>query len=257
MSGSLVVELCYDDRPVVDYAGLLGEVRRVHPDAELASTRAGSPFLIGFRSLVHRFSDGAACLIVSVLKPDGGSDTRSPRDLSQTWTWPEAATTLARTAHTLLIADVMGWLYAPKPRVAAFRAVVNALIAQTQPIGTWWPVSNRAVPPQAATEAPLGGLVNVRLFNDANRPGYLFMDTVGLHALGLPDAQIHFHDLEERRVAGLLFDLAEYIFDGAEIKSGHTVPGIHAGQRWAVSRQAARLDPERLVLDLNPNDGHA
>jgi hypothetical protein len=164
---------------------------------------------------------------------------------------------LAGTTHTLVVLDLMGQVHAPGPRAAAFRSVVNAIIAQTQPIGTWWPVSTLALPPQAATASPLGGLVNVRLFNDADSPGHLLMDTVGMHALGLPDAQIYLHDLPEGRVAAVLFDLAEYVFGGAEIHPGHTVQGVHADQRWRVSHQPAKVDPERLVLELDPDPASA
>jgi len=38
-------------------------------------------------------------------------------------------------------------------------------------------------------------------------PGHVLMDTIGPHALVLPDAQVHFHGLDEGRVAGPLPDL--------------------------------------------------
>jgi hypothetical protein len=252
-----VVELWYDHEPALNRAGLLAEVRRSHADAEPTSGNVTSPFQIAFPSLVHQFSDGATCLVVSVSGPDVRNDAGPLHDLTQTWSWPEAAPTLARTTYTLMVADPMGRLHAPGPRAAAFRAVVNAIIAQTRPIGTWWPASTLALPPQAATTPPLGGLVNVRLFNNAGRPGHLLMDTVGMHALGLPDAQIYFHDLSEGRVAALLFDLAKYVFSGANIHPGHTVQGVHADQRWRVSYQPAKVDPERLVLELDPGPASA
>jgi hypothetical protein len=203
-------------------------------------------------SLTHQFSDAAACLVVSAVGPAIREHPETPHDLSQTWTWPNAEQVLADTTHTLLVTDLMGRVHAPGPRVAAFRAVAKAIMTQTKPVGTWWPVSARALPPEQATEEPLGGLVNVRLFNDANRPGLLFMDTIGMHALGLPDVQIHFHGLDEGRVAGLLFELAEHVFNGADIRAGHTVQGLQPDQRRRVSHQQANVDPERLVLDLDP-----
>ena len=150
----------------------------------------------------------------------------------------------------------MGWVHPPGRRVRAFRAVLDAMIAQTRPIGTWWPASQVALPPPAAVASPLAGLVNVRLFKDADRPGNLLMDTLGLHTLGLPDVQVHFHDLIAGRVAGLLFGLADYILGGAEIEPGHTVEGPETDQRWRVSHRSAMVGPDRLVLSLDPGPGN-
>lgn len=248
----LVVELWYDREPFLDHARLLDDVRRWHGDAETTSTSASSPLVIAFPSVTQQFADGVGCLVIGVAEPTVRERPGRPRDLTQTWMWPEAEQVLAGTTHTVVVADVIGHVHAPVPRVAAFRAVVNAIMAQTDPVGTWWPMTVCALPPQLATAQRLGGLVNVRLFNDADRPGHLLMDTVGMHTLGLPDVQIHFHDLPEGRVAGLLFALADSIFSGADIRAGHTVQGLLPDQRWRVSHQQARVEPDRLVLDLDP-----
>jgi hypothetical protein len=83
------------------------------------------------------------------------------------------------------------------------------------------------------------------------------MDTLELHSLGLPDAQVYFNfnDLEVGRLASLLFDLAAYIFNGVEIQAGHTVQGITVDQRWRASPQTAWAKPDRLVINLDA--GHA
>lgn len=151
----LVVELWYDHQPVLDHVGLGEDVCRSYPDAESVSTNGKSPFLIGFPSLVHEFSDGVACLVVSVSGPGVRNDAGPPRDLTQTWSWPQAPSTWAGTTHTVLVADVMGRLWDCQTRRSTF---VTCLRAR-------WP---------------------------------------------------------------------------------------HADQRWRVSHQSAGVDPERLVLDLDP-----
>jgi hypothetical protein len=250
--GTLMAELWYDRLPTLDRQRLLAAVHRMHPDAEPLPENADGPFMIAFPSLTYQLADGVACLVVAVMRTDVKSDAGPPRELSQTWTWQQAGTTLLSTTHTLLVTDLMGGVHPPQPRVRAFHAVLDAIVSQTRPIGTWWPVSQAALAPGPAVTPPLGGLVNVRLFKDAARPGNLLMDTLGLHALGLPDAQVYFRDLDAGRVARLLFDLAEYIFDGAEIEPGHTVQGLEADQRWRVSHETAMVGPERVVLNLDP-----
>jgi Domain of unknown function (DUF4261) len=247
----LLAELWYDVPPTLDRRSLLDEVRRSHPDADPLPDKPESPFMIAFPSLAYRLSDGVACLLIAIEEPRPRSDAESPRDLSQTWTWQQAATTLASTTHTLQVNDLMGRLLPPQPRVCAFRAVVDAIVTQTRPVGTWWPLSQVALSCDAAVPSALAGLVNVRLFKDAGHPDNLLMDTLGLHTLGLPDAQVYFRDLEVGRVAGLLLGLADYIFSGVEIEPGHTVEGLETDQRWRVSHEQATVGPDRLVLSLD------
>ena len=48
------------------------------------------------------------------------------------------------------------------------------------------------------------GFLNVRVFKVGDNPGEMLMDTLGLAAIGLPDLQCHFRDLDLNEVADLL-----------------------------------------------------
>ena len=102
------------------------------------------------------------------------------------------------------------------------------------------------------------GALNVRLFNIQGAPDDRVMDTLGLAALGLPDLQCHFRDLECNDVASLLRNLGLYLFEhGDIIEDGHTVSGIPATEKWRCQHEMALIGPERIVLDIDPGPAFA
>ena len=135
---------------------------------------------------------------------------------------------------------------------------MNAAVALLAPDAVWLPNSTRVVHPGALLEDPVAPFVNVRMFWVEDDPGVIVMDTLGLHALALPDLQLHFRDLEPGRVAAALYNLAAYVLEhGDVIESGHTVTGLEAGEHWPCQLEDALVGPDRLVLDIDPGDPHA
>jgi len=230
---ALIAELCYDRIPDLDGEVILAAARVLHPGIELLPPEdAGGPMMFAFPDLAHTFADGvSAALMVAVLS---GTGPGPGRDLSQTWDWAEAAQVLQASPHTLLVSELIGRVHPPRQRVEAFGAVVDSIIAMTEPSATWWPSSGRAMAPGDAVSTRLRGLVNVRMFNNTAPPAGIFMDTIGLHALGLPDVEINFGDFKPDQIAGMLYDLAGYLVDGNEIHDGHTVQGLSPDDRWSV-----------------------
>ena len=81
------------------------------------------------------------------------------------------------------------------------------------------------------------------------------MDTLGLHALGLPDFQIRFRDLPPGRVASVLYNLAAYVLENSDvIDAGHTVAGVNGDEHWPCRHEDALVEPDRVVLDIDPGD---
>ena len=79
----------------------------------------------------------------------------------------------------------------------------------------------------------------------------MVIDTLGLHVLGLPDAQYHFHDLDANALMNHAYNLAYYIYENdAPIKSGETIDGIEEGV-WVCQYEESLLEPKRIILDVN------
>lgn len=82
----------------------------------------------------------------------------------------------------------------------------------------------------------------------------MFLDTLGLHALGLPDWQIRFAGLDPNAVVGALWSYAYYIYQhDVVIESGNTIQGLSAEDRWTCCYADAAVEPKRIVLDIEPN----
>jgi len=98
----------------------------------------------------------------------------------------------------------------------------------------------------------LVALINVRMFNITNsQEKYMVMDTVGLHALGLPDLQIRFADQDPDDVGALLYNFADYIFDNGDvIKDGNTIDGAVKGSRWECMHEPSLIQPSRWVINI-------
>jgi hypothetical protein len=97
----------------------------------------------------------------------------------------------------------------------------------------------------------LYGAVNARFFNIANTPGDCVVDTLGLHAFGLPDMQYHYHGLNTDDVVRHAWDTAFYQFENdAPIESGHTIAGLNPEEKWRCQHEKSLIGPEREVLDV-------
>jgi hypothetical protein len=72
------------------------------------------------------------------------------------------------------------------------------------------------------------------------------MDTRGLSALGLPDLQTHFRNLDPGRVAGHLYRVARYLFDQGDcIADGETIGGFTDDDKWRCRHEMSLVAPER------------
>ncbi|MNI91289.1 hypothetical protein D3C73_1489270 [compost metagenome] len=88
----------------------------------------------------------------------------------------------------------------------------------------------------------------------------MLVDTLGLYAIGLPDIQYHFHDLNPDDIVGHAYNVASYIFDAnAPVKNGETIDGLEDGRmsrevRWRCQYEESLIQPIREVMDICPGE---
>lgn len=89
---------------------------------------------------------------------------------------------------------------------------------------------------------------------DGANAGLLVLDSIGLGAFGLPDAQIVVSEGEESRGIDALRELSLHFFiDGCNLPNG----GHHAlndGSQWRVTYTRSAFDPDREVVQIRPDD---
>ena len=256
MTGTLVVELFYPRPPDEGVQLVFDVLQRLRPDAVLGPADQELSLVVRFPELSRRLDrERSGNLLVVATAPiaHDASDGKRP-DLSFTYDWPQASAVFSAATHSIVLTDLLGELYEPPVRIGAFKAVFDAVVAATDPSGTWWPASKRAMKPEDSVSTLSAGLVNVRLFTEPNLPGSFIMDTLGLGVFDIADVQCDFRGLEPGRMAALLYDVANYLIDGATIKDGDTVQGLDSDHRWRVSLEYSLSEPERPVYDLDPGE---
>lgn len=178
--------------------------------------------------------------------------------LDHTRDWPDAADAVARARAAVRIVDELP----SEERLGAFVARAAAACARLPCVAVWWRPAERVVEPRLLAAAardgdPLRVALNVRLFHvEEGRTDERVMDTVGMAALELPDAQCHFFALDVAAVAALLEETARYVYaEGDVIGDGDSVAGLD-GEPWTCRHEVALVDPPRDVVDLTPPAPH-
>jgi uncharacterized protein DUF4261 len=274
---TLAVDLCYPEPPDIDARALTVRARTALPGTALVwsgpsntllrhdppdPTSTGRPDpteILGLPPDSRPLTVAApAGHLVHAVWYTGSTAGVNGRDLSQSWSWPDAGATLDRCRYLVTVVQLIGRERQVGERVAAFRATLNAIITIARPLATWWPSSQQALPPGALVSHPLSGMVNVRLFRSVHDPDVTVTDTLGLHALGLPDIQCRSRGLDIDKLGDLLFELAEYLCrHGDVLRTGRPVPGLMANQEFVPRHGPATVAPVRPVVDLDPGPRYA
>jgi len=182
--------------------------------------------------------------------------------LAQSWSIDDPQATLSQCRHSMAMVNLMS---SSLPQAERRKIVTGGLLALLETVEAdliYWTPSEQFIDPQTWVRRmqepgqianPSYGFLNVRFFNIEDSGGEMVMDTLGSGALGLTDLQMHYRDLEPQKVAGLLYDVATYLLEhGDVIDNGHTVQGLQPEDHWMCLHEMSLLEPQRLVLDIDP-----
>ena len=202
----------------------------------------------------------ASCLLTFTDSRDKGIQLPDSA-LNQNWHWAEAGAEAAKCKYELLLSDMMILPLERDARVELFSNFAVAVIEALRPDVVYSVPAQKLVKPATLLEywssenrPYLYLLLNVRLFNVSNGgANEMLMDTIGLNPIGLPDFQIHFAGKNPNAIAGMLDGLSYYLYKHGEvIQDGNTVAGTEEGSRWKCQRQMSIVEPQRLVINIDP-----
>ena len=250
-----MAELLYERPPDLDPEALAARVRETLPKTVAVP---GEHALLAHQDFPIEFEEGTKAILTAVMAPGADREGAGPYDLTQSWAFEHRAEAAAKATTTLLVVEMIGRGAPAGDRVIAFKTALEAVVEQTRPLAIWSANAAELVESERVAEHPLACLVNVRLFRVENDAGVCVLDTLGLHALGLPDFQLHFRELDPSELAGHLRNLAAYAFEhGNAIESGHTISGPGGEGRWKLQLEDALVAPDRIVLDIDPGPPYA
>jgi len=209
-----------------------------------------------------QYSEGEMPAQTSLMNMDHRPATDYETAIQQSWHWREAAQTLDECSYSLMLVDMMASGLEPKARLQLFTGALRAVLEAAPCDAIYFRESDKLVEPKAYLAsieegAALYGAMNVRFYNvEGTGSGRTegLMDSIGLAALGIPDVQCHFYDLDPNEVGDHLANIAYYLFNQGDIIADGETVGFTEDMRWRCEHQYALAAPHRVVLDLDPGE---
>lgn len=211
-----------------------------------------------------QFADGEMPAQTSLMPMPNRPAAEYETAIQQAWHWPEAAAVVEECRYSVRLIDMMASGLAPSERLKLISGALRAVLETAACDAVYFKESDKLLEPGdylTAIEAGgiLYGAMNVRFFNvegTGRGRSEMLMDTIGLAALGVPDVQCHFFELEPNEVVQQMTNLGYYLFDSGDvIKDGETF-GPTEDVRWRCEHQYALAGPHRIVLDVDPGSPH-
>jgi hypothetical protein len=243
--------LLFEEPPTLDSGALMNRLRQ---DGTVDLVSASDEVIqVAYPDHPVSIGDRKIPSLVNIIR---WANTVKPSDfktaLEQTFDWPDAEEAVARCRHKLLVADLIGAGLPYRERYELISTVVTVVAELTEPTAIHWEPAECIVQP-ARLKRRLSFYCNVRAHEITNRKGFELMDTFGLAALGLVDAQCLYRNLVSSEVARWMYSLARQIFEkGDFIKDGEAIAGPDPAQRWVCRHALAMIPPDRSVIDIEP-----
>lgn len=247
------VELLFDENPFFENTNLLTNLKKHFNNVEiLFSTSNISSFV---------FNDYTTCaegieipVQILVIKENAQLNMiKLKHSLDQTIDWNDAELAIDKCNFALVISDFMATEIKYNDRIFLFNKFLKALLEVLPCTAIHWSYSQKVVEPleyQNALEQEslysLYGIVNVRYFK---KDSYYIMDSIGLSALGLPDLQCKFKNIDTGIIATILYEYANNIFEkGDYINDDTKIKSMDF--EFRCHHEFSLTAPKRIVLNL-------
>lgn len=255
------VELLFDKEPTFSIERILKDLKNqfVTVDA-IDDVTVTSLFFPEFRKYKD---DNLPAQYVLTKKYSFINSRKYSSSVEQTWDFEEANEIIKKVKYCCGFSDLFSAELHHIKRMELFNRVLAAILAHTNCVAVNWPHSQKLIDPKSFIKETqdgdyLHGALNVRFFRVEGADEDMLMDTLGLVALGLPDLQCHYKNLEPSKVAGLLYNYARYIFENGDIiEDGNTIQGVSPEEKWVCQHEVSLIKPIRTVIDINPGKKYA
>lgn len=255
------VSLFYENKPEIDKQQILDELKLSFKEVNTADDK--SPLAFFFPEYMIALKDASipAQGVIFELDQKPNLD-KFEKAFQQSWHWEHSKTAMEKCNFEVNLTDLMSRTLPHQARLEYFQKFICAVVRVTSPTVIYFRNSDKLLEPSDFLEvcdseqsALLYGAMNIRMFNISNGgQGEILMDTIGLHAFGIPDFECRFIGYDPGEVAGVLQNVAYYVFDtGDNIRSNSTIQGIGKNPIWKTIYADSKVEPARLVVEIIPN----
>ncbi|MBK1810712.1 DUF4261 domain-containing protein [Clostridium sp. YIM B02505] len=257
------VEIFTENEPQIPVDGLLSKLRSRCGNVKLVVNKDKS-ILFTFEDHIVQYSNGQVPSQIAIMIIDKKVDMEKlEMSFYQSWGWKNARATAEKAEYTILVTDMMSSGLDYTIRLELFQKTLYSLLETVPCLAINWHLTQQIIDPEKYLDnIPesedynlLFGALNVRLFNIEGTENETLMDTIGLGALGLPDLQCHFKNIDVNKIANILYTYGDYIFkNGDVINDGETIEGLTVNDKWRCQHEISLLEPKRIVIDINPGE---
>jgi len=255
------VELYMEEKPIILENKLLENIKKYCGNVKIISDQdTNITFAFMDHILDYKNVSVPVTMMISI-NDEELENEKLIKSLEQSWNYNEDKESIKSCKIKVLITDLMAIGLEYTKRVELFQKALYAIVELIPCKGVNFHISEQVISREDYLENnplddeydPLFGILNVRIFNIEGQKGEYIMDTLGLSAVGLCDLQCHFKNLDPNEISNVLYSYGYYIFDNQDaIDDMKTIEGISKNDRWNCRHEVALVEPERVVLDINP-----
>lgn len=254
------VELCMKEKPVILANKLLENIKKYCGNVKLVSNQDNN-ISFAFMDHILEFKNASVpvSIVISIIDQKPQRE-KLKKSLEQSWSFGNKES-IEECKFTVLVTDIMAIGLEYTKRIEIFQKALYAIVELMPCEGIHFHLTEQVIGREDYLENnPLNddydllfGALNVRLLNIEGKENEYLMDTLGLSALGLCDLQCHFKNLDPNEVSNILYSYGYYIFDNLDAAENmKTIEGINKGDEWTCQHEVSLVEPERVVLDINP-----
>lgn len=247
------VELLFDENPIFNNNYLLEKLNMSFNNVNiLFSTKNLVSFVFNdYISITENIEIPVQIIVIK--EYDKLNFKKINNSVNQTFDWENAQKAVDSCKYSLVISDFMATELKYSDRIYLFNKFLKTILEVLPVKAIHWSYSQKMVEPEEYKSAldyeslfSLYGIINVRYFIIDS---FYLMDTIGLSALGLPDLQCKFKNIDTGIIATILYDLAYNIFEkGDYIKDGEIIEILKI--KFKCLHEFSKAKPQRIILNL-------
>jgi len=255
------VELYMKEKPIISENKLLENIKKYCGNVKIISDQ-DTNITFAFMDYILDYKNVSVPVTMMISISDEETEhEKLRRSLEQSWNYDKDKGSIENCKIKVLVTDLMAIGLEYTKRVELFQKALYAIVELIPCEGINFHIAEQVISREDYLENnplndeydPLFGILNVRLFKIEGEKNEYIMDTLGLSSIGLCDLQCHFKNLDTSEISNILYSYGYYIFDNQEVVDNMTiVEGISKEDKWKCRHEVALVEPERVVLDINP-----